>query len=158
MKTSKILSILSIATIAFLFCQTPAQAQAWKARHGMSAAQYQTEFTTNSQNGYRLTCVNGYTHNGQERYAAIWEKITGPAMATHHGMSAAQYQTKFNEYSQQGYRLTSVSGYGVGAAAKFAAIWEKKTGGAWAAKHNLTAAQYQTEFNNYKNQGTAPSM
>lgn len=157
MKTSNFFSILSFTAIVFLLCQTTAHAQAWKARHGLSSAQYQTEFTANSQNGFRLTCVNGYTHNGQERYTAIWEQIAGPAMATHHGMSAAQYQTKFNQYSQEGYRLTSISGYGVGSAAKFAAIWEKKSGGAWAAKHNLTAAQYQTEFNNYKNQGYRPT-
>lgn len=155
MKTSKVFPLLT-TMVVILLTQSAVQGQAWIARHGLTGAQYQTEFNTNGQNGFRLTCVNGYTHNGQERYAAIWEKITGPAMATHHGMTGAQYQTKFNEYKQQGYRLTHVSGYGVGSAAKFAAIWEKKSGGAWAARHNLTAAQYQTEFNNFKNQGYRP--
>jgi CubicO group peptidase (beta-lactamase class C family) len=148
-------SIFSFFILAITFCLTysTAQAQAWIARHGLNPAQYQTEYNTNKQNGYRLTCVNGYTHNGQERYTAVWEQIAGPQMATHHGMSGAQYQAKVDEYLQQGYRLTAVSGYGVGNAAKFAAIWEKKAGGLWAAKHNLTAAQYQTEVTNYKNQG-----
>lgn len=152
MNTFHFISMLALSALLILL-QSPIQAQAWKTKHGMSAAQYQAEFNTNSSSGYRLTCVNGYTVNGQERYTAIWEKISGPAMATHHGMSAAQYQTKFNQYKRQGYRLTSISGYGVGSAAKFAAIWEKKSGGAWSARHNLTAAQYQTEFNTHKNQG-----
>lgn len=150
-------SIVSFFSLAIACCLAySAQAQAWITRHGLSPAQYQTEYNTNKQNGYRLTCINGYTHNGNELYTAIWEQIAGPQMATHHGMSGAQYQAKVDEYLPQGYRLTAVSGYGVGAAAKFAAIWEKKSGGAWAAKHNLTAAQYQTEFNNYKNQGYRP--
>jgi CubicO group peptidase (beta-lactamase class C family) len=126
---------------------------AWIARHGLTPAQYQAEFNKNSQAGYRLTNVNGYTQNGQERYAAIWEKTQGPEMATHHGMTADQYQQRFNEYSRQGFRLTHISGYGVGNQARFAAIWEKKSGGEWAARHNLTASQYQTEFNNHQRQG-----
>jgi CubicO group peptidase (beta-lactamase class C family) len=133
--------------------QIQTQSSAWIARHGLTSTQYQTEFTKNSRDGYRLINVNGYTHNGQERYAAIWEKASGPELATHHGMTAEQYQQRFNEYSQQGFRLTHVSGYGVGNQAKFAAIWEKRSGGEWAARHNLTAAQYQTEFNNRKTQG-----
>jgi len=151
MKTKFVFSLFSIAlTLCMSYSTT--LAQAWIARHGLSPAQYQTEYNTNKQNGYRLTCVNGYTHNGQERYTAIWEQITGPLMATHHGMSGAQYQSKVDEYKTQGYRPTQVSGYGVGNEAKFAAIWEKIPG-LWAAKHNLTAAQYQTEYDNFKNQG-----
>jgi CubicO group peptidase (beta-lactamase class C family) len=161
------LFLILITTIAWLGIQFPTQAQirvqrqsiatnqppAWITRHGMTPAQYQAEFTKNSQNGYRLTCVNGYTHNGQERYIAIWEKASGPALVARHGLSAAQYQAAFNEFQKQGYRLTHVSGYGVGNAAKFAAIWEKKSGGAWAARHNLTAAQYQAAFNEHAKQG-----
>ncbi|MCM1982590.1 hypothetical protein [Lyngbya confervoides] len=47
----------------------------WQARHGMSAAQYQQTFDQLVGQGYRLTHVDGYTVNGQDRYAAIWWKI-----------------------------------------------------------------------------------
>jgi CubicO group peptidase (beta-lactamase class C family) len=130
-----------------------AHAQGWVARHGLSPASYQAEFDKQAKAGFRLIEVNGYTANGQERYAALWEKVVGPAMVAHHGMNAATYQTKFNEYTAAGYRLTHISGYGVGSEAKFAAIWEKRTGAQWVARHNLNAAQYQAAFDDYKKQG-----
>ena len=49
-------------------------AYAWQARHGLTGAQYQTEFDRLVAQGYRLIDINGYSVNGIERYAAIWEQ------------------------------------------------------------------------------------
>jgi len=125
----------------------------WAARHSMSAAEYQSEFNKYANQGYRLVLVNGYSVNNQDQYVAIWEKSPGSAWAARHGMSAAEYQSEFNKYVGQGYRLTHVSGYAVNNSDRYAAIWEKKAGPAWLAKHGMTSAQYQTEFNNLANQG-----
>lgn len=51
----------------------------WVARHGMTGAEYQRQFDQWVGQGYRLTDVSGYNVNGTVRYAAIWEKSTGPA-------------------------------------------------------------------------------
>jgi CubicO group peptidase (beta-lactamase class C family) len=121
---------------------------AWVARHGLTSAQYQQEFNTQAANGYRLVLVNGYTVNNQDRYVALWDKSPSGAWIARHGMSASQYQTEFNTHVAQGYRLTHVSGYTVNGNSQqtFAAIWEKKGGPAWVARHGLTAAEYQAEF------------
>jgi CubicO group peptidase (beta-lactamase class C family) len=131
-------------------------AQAWIARHGLSPSQYQTEFNTHTANGYRLTSVNGYTENGAEKYIALWEKVSGNAYVTKHSMTSSEYQAAFNTYTSQGYVPTLVSGYAVGGVAQFAAIWEKKSGVTWFAKHNLTAAQYQAVYDTYTSQGYRP--
>ncbi|MBC7872735.1 MAG: hypothetical protein H7Y01_01995, partial [Ferruginibacter sp.] len=123
------------------------------ARHAMTSAQYQTEFNNWTSKGYRVTSLCGYTRGGQELYAAIWNKTAGPAWAAKHGLTGAEYQASFNEMSNNGYRLICISGYGVGNQAKFSALWDKSGGGAWAAKHNMTAAQYQQAFDDYGKQG-----
>jgi hypothetical protein len=47
-----------------------------QARHGLTAAQYQQTFDQLRGQGFRLVQVSGYSiGGGQDRYAAIWEKI-----------------------------------------------------------------------------------
>jgi CubicO group peptidase (beta-lactamase class C family) len=140
-------SIKKIAAALLLLFITNTLFSQFVARHAMTPAQYQTEFDNWSSKGYRVTSLCGYTKGGQEFYAAIWNKVSGPAWAAKHGLSAAAYQTAFTEMSNNGYRLKTISGYGVGNQAKFAAVWDKSSGGAWTAKHNMTAAQYQQAFN-----------
>jgi CubicO group peptidase (beta-lactamase class C family) len=70
-----------------------------------------------------------------------------------HGMTSAGYQSEFNTHVGNGYRLTHVSGYDVAGSPRFAAIWEKKAGPAWIARHGLTSAQYQAEFNTHVGNG-----
>jgi cytochrome c biogenesis factor len=126
---------------------------AWVARHGMTSAQYQAEFNKYVAQGYRLAQVSGYSVNGQERYAAIWDKSATSAWAARHGMTSAQYQAEFNKYVAQGYRLAQVSGYSVNGQERYAAIWDKSATSAWAARHGMTSAQYQAEVDKYVAQG-----
>lgn len=119
---------------------------AWVARHGMTSSQYQSRFNQYVADGYRPVDVSGYQVGNQTRYAAIWEKRSGPAWVTHHGMTSSQYQAKFDQYVADGYRLVDVSGYRVGTQARYAAIWEKRSGPAWVARHGMTSSQYQTKF------------
>jgi len=126
---------------------------AWQARHGMTSADYQSTFNTLVGQGYRLRCVSGYEFNGQARYAALWDKSSGPAWEAHHGMTSAQYQTTFNQLVGKGYRLQFVSGYGVAGHDYYAACWDKSSGPAWEAHHGMNAASYQNTFNQLVNQG-----
>ncbi|MEJ8854522.1 papain-like cysteine protease family protein [Variovorax robiniae] len=123
------------------------------ARHGMTAAQYQTAFDQNASQGFRLRNVSGYKVGTTTRYTAIWDKVSGPAWTARHGLTAAQYQQAFDENAKQGYRLKMVNGYSVGTSPRFAALWDKSTGPAWTARHGLTSAQYQQTFDELKAQG-----
>ena len=126
-------------------------------RHGLTSAQYQQAFNNATAQGYRLVLVNGYTGlNNIDKYVAIWDKPTGAVApwVAKHGLTAAQYQIQFNNWTGQGYRLKHVSGYAISNTARYAAIFEKILNApAQIARHGLTSAQYQAEFNANTQQG-----
>ena len=124
----------------------------WIARHGLTSAAFQAEFNSTFQEGYRLRHVSGYTVSGdQVRYAAIWEKTKddSSAWSARIGLSFAESQKEFNLRLRQGFRLTDISGYGVGNEANYAGIWELKGGPAWSARIGLTVEEFQSEFDNF---------
>jgi CubicO group peptidase (beta-lactamase class C family) len=118
----------------------------WAARHGLTSVQYQQEFNTFAGAGFRLTAISGYVVGGQVRYAALWRKLGGPAWVARHGLSSAGYQKAFDAYAKQGFRLVYVDGYEVKGKDRYAAIWEKRAGPPWLARHGLTGSQYQSYF------------
>jgi hypothetical protein len=127
----------------------------WVARHHMTSTQYQQEFNTLVGQGYRLVHVSGYSVGGEALYAAIWEKPTASVpWIARHGLTSPQYQKVFDALAGQGYRPVQVSGYSVDGETLYAAIWEKRTPTIpWAARHGLTSAQYQQEFDKVESQG-----
>jgi hypothetical protein len=126
---------------------------AYEARHDLTSAQYQATFDQLTGQGYRLKVVSGYAVGNQARYAAIFERSSGPAFQARHGLTSAQYQATFDDLTGQGYRPVLVNGYTVGGQALFAAIFERSSGPAYEARHDLTAAQYQTTFDQLTGQG-----
>jgi hypothetical protein len=96
---------------------------AWIARHDMTSNAYQAEFDARVREGYRLRQVSGYAVGGQARYAAIFEKASGSAWVSYHGMTPAGYQAQFDKLVNDGFRLDWVTGYVVGATPLYAAIW-----------------------------------
>lgn len=148
-------SALIAAGIA-LFAALPASAAEWAARHGLTGAQYQKAFDDYGKKGFRLVSVSGYDSGGA-RYAALWRKQSGGAWAARHGLTPQQYQAAFDDLGKQGYRLTFVNGYAVGGKPYYAAIWEKKSGPAWSARHGLTAQQYQAAVDDMTKKGYALS-
>src|SRR6266542_1500470 len=98
----------------------------WEAHHRMTSDQYQATFKDLVSKGFRLRQVSGYGVGNQDLYAAIWEKSGGPTWEAHHRMTSDQYQGQFDQLVDQGYRLVWVSGYGVGTAAYYAALWQSE--------------------------------
>jgi DNA-binding winged helix-turn-helix (wHTH) protein len=98
--------------------------------------------------------VNGYGVAGQARYATIWEKCDSPAWEARHDLDTTTYQQTFDTLVGQGYRLVEVSGYEVSSGSTlYAAIWEKRVGPAWEARHGLDATTYQQTFDTLVGQG-----
>ncbi|HYF26764.1 MAG TPA: serine hydrolase [Baekduia sp.] len=128
------------------------QGPAWQARHGLSAAQYQTTFNTLTRQGYRPVVVNGNSVNGRAKFAAIFEK-SNVRFVARHGLTSSAYQAQFNSLTRRGYRLTHVSGYTENGAARYAAVFEQRGGPAWRAVHGQTSQQYQATFNRLAAQG-----
>lgn len=145
--------IVTWALASFVAFAAPTPTYPWEARHGLTADEYQTTFNDLVGQGYRLNYVSGYTVNNDPRYAAVWEKKESPEWTAKHGMTSDEYQTAFNNYGYDGYRLVLVNGYTVGGEDRYVAIWDKSTSGEWVARHRMTASDYQTAFDNYYQQG-----
>jgi hypothetical protein len=130
---------------------------AWQARDGLTAAQYQTTFDQLTGQGYHPVLVNGYATPPGPRFACIFQQGATGAWVARHGLTAAQYQAAFNQFTGEGYALDWVSGYFDGSQDLYAAIWRKIPGvPAWQARHGLTAAEYQAFFNGVTAQGYKP--
>jgi hypothetical protein len=87
------------------------------------------------------------------RFAAIFEEDDGTPWQARHGIDADTYQWTFDGLVEEGYRLTHICGYSEGAGARFNAIWQRRPGPAWEARHGLNAADYQVTFDSLAQQG-----
>lgn len=123
-----LMSNRSIFLLGLLFLTATTFAQPYVLRHNLTSAQYQTEVNkwTGAQYGYRISQVSGYSDNGTDKYAAIFEKKSGPTYVARHNLTPAQYQNEVNTLKAQGYRPVQVSGFPSGADAKYAAIFFKE--------------------------------
>jgi len=125
----------------------------WQARHGLTAADHQTQFNQLTNSGYRIVKITGYALGGGARFASIWNKQGGSDWRAHHGISDAEYQTAITTLSGQGFRPVDLSIFRSGGQVLFSAIWEQEQGLQWIARHGLTGAEYQTLFNDLSREG-----
>jgi len=121
----------------------------WVTRHGLTSANYQSEFDKWTEAGYRLTYVSGHQQQNvdggvEARYNAIWEKISGPDWYAHHDLTAAQYQAAVDAAEREGFQPTIVDAFNVANTVLFAVVFEKAQSN-WVARHGMTSDEYQTE-------------
>ena len=125
----------------------------WVARHNLSASAYQSEFNEWAGKGYRLINVDCYVLGGQVRYAAVWKKDGGPAVAAYHGVSANTHQSKFNELTSNGWVPVNVSSVHHKGNLYITAIYEKKNVGGFYHHFGMSASAYQSNFGKYDQMG-----
>ena len=129
----------------------------WETRSNLTEAQYQEYFNKLTPQGYMPTDVSVYNVNGKLVFSAIWEKRPTAVWIARHNLSATQYQELFNKLTPDGYMPMHVSAYtGSNGDLLFAAIWEKRPGIAWEARHSLTATEFQSYFDKLTPQGYVP--
>lgn len=123
------------------------------ARHNMSSSDYQTAFNTFSGNSkMRLADVSVYNRNGQETYAAIWDKKSSSGWSARHAMNENGYQAEVNTQKQAGFRPGRITASDINGHLVFACIFYKISA-AWEARHNMSSQQYQAEYNNWVGKG-----
>ena len=94
----------------------------------------------------------------------IWPAATRPAWyppnwaeVSHHAIPAGSYQTIFDRATKAGYRPVWLDGYEVNGQTFFNVIFRPAAGApAWAARHGMTASEYQSEFNTRTAAGYRP--
>jgi|SRR5579883_412419 len=98
----------------------------WHMRRDLTPGQYQQVFDEQVEKQFRLVHVVGYTIDGEERFAGIWEKSTGPVWYAHHALDANEYEKSNANLNKQGYRQVQISGYSVGGKLRYAGLWLKE--------------------------------
>ena len=111
----------------------------FQAYHGVTSGQHQSNFNHLSAQGYRLISLSVYGDPGDARYAAVWVQRSGPAWVAVHGVSAAGYQSFFDNQAAHGYVPVLVSATGTAADAIFAAVFEQGVTVPWFARHGMTS-------------------
>lgn len=93
-----------------------------------------------------------YEVGGQRRWAAIFVTDPHPAFHELHYMTSDDYNANFKKFYDQGFRPWSVDPEELGGGILYGAIW-RPLPGSWVARHGLTPAEYQTQFEQFTAQG-----
>merc|ERR1711962_1185620 len=94
--------------------------------------------------GWYLTSIDGYSFNGQPRYAAIWKRSSiDDTKTVVIGRDWSNYQQVFDSYVAAGWMLEKIDGDGVGG---YVSVWKPSSGIAWQSYHHMTEAQYLARF------------
>ena len=131
----------------------PNDGNAWAARHGMTAAQYQAEFDARTGQGFHLHQIETYLSGNEVRYASIFVKSATSARTAYHGLSKDQHQAKFNALTTDGWRPLNISVVSPNNNLCYAGLYEKRDVGAFFAKSFLTPSEYQSQFTSNTNAG-----
>lgn len=91
-------------------------------RHSMTTAQFQKEFDTNFENGYKPVRLSTFEVGGELQYAAIFEKMSAGVYARA-GLTEYNYQAEVDNNWGIGSTLKEVCGYNVNGKVYFSAMW-----------------------------------
>ena len=138
----------------------------WQARHGVPAGPanqggsfdyFNASFT--AQNLY-IRSVAIYGDSSNRYYIAVWHSNPGYVKwHVHSADPAPHYQTTFNAetqlpgYGLHGYRPAYVA---LSSDQTYCSVFKDDVVGEWVARHGMTSAQYQTEFNQQTASGFYP--
>jgi CubicO group peptidase (beta-lactamase class C family) len=138
----------------------------WLARHGMTSGPEANAGTFQNFNKIArdqkmsLRSVTIYGTANDHRYAAVWHANPGfVKWHVHPADTGASYQAAFDAETQlPGYQLAgyrpayaTLSGDQI-----YCSVFKDDVVGAWVARHGMTAAEYQTEFDKQKAAGFYP--
>ena len=151
----RVLSLAAVCLIALM--SPPVDAAAWIMRHGQTAADYQDMYDNQLPAGYRPISVNANGTTANPRFTTVWINDGVPASnwAARHDLTEAQYQAEVNALDLAGFRVIAVDTYGTYPNEQYVAAFvnDGTPDADWAARHRMTAAGLQTEYDNLEAAG-----
>jgi murein DD-endopeptidase MepM/ murein hydrolase activator NlpD len=104
------------------------------------------------QKGFRVEDHFEWSNDGKRHHAGIFVKDGVTDFYELHGLSAAGFQSKFDDYFKQGYQLVDVNTAEIGGQRSYGGIWMKRPG-AFMAYVDMSADDYQSIFWTLHQQG-----
>ena len=107
---------------------------------------YQAKFDEMKAQGYRPAVIEGYQIGTTAYFDLVFRK-DGIASIAFHGLTAAQYQAKFNEVCTPytGFDLSNVTNYAYNGQLYYAGVFTKTNNPNYKAHHNQTEASFNTQ-------------
>ena len=132
----------------------------WSAHHGLNATQFKAVNDSAMNSGLRPHSVTIYGDAGSRLYAGVWWPNTDwVKWMVNQGDPVGSYQHTFDLCTQlPGYTLNAwrPAYVAVSEDQTYCSVYSDDVVDSWYARHGLTAAQYQTEFDNQKKAGRYP--
>ncbi len=122
------------------------------AYHGRSADEHQRLFEQWSSEGFCARNVSVVSIDGQRRYTALYEKGC-PGVRLKSALTPAEYQEEYESNRDGGLHLAYVDAYVHQGRVFYSALWSRAGGGAIVARHGLTGAQYQEQWEDARRAG-----
>ncbi|HEV7782289.1 MAG TPA: serine hydrolase [Chitinophagaceae bacterium] len=122
-------------------------------KHDMTKESYQTEYDDwVKKKGYRLQQLDNYLDAGKLKFAAIFIKKPGQAIAqpAYHAQTPEQHQTLLEKYTKEGYVPVNVSVVSIGGKRYYSAFYEKRNVGGSLLKSFLSQQEYQDKYDEMK--------
>jgi CubicO group peptidase (beta-lactamase class C family) len=121
-----------------------ASTDAYQGIHNASSAQYQSFVDSQISAGFRPEGVDGYpvgtVPGASPFYISVWDNASTLPWVARHGLTSSEYQSEFDNWGGQGYRVYSVSAYQINGTPFFAALWVKDGLPDWFGRHNWLPA------------------
>lgn len=124
------------------------------AKHDISPAELLQMTGTAREQGLMLTSVDVYGTADTPRYVAVWS--ANPGRVRWHvrtDLSPEDHNSEFKSQVAKGYRPTAIA---VSATGHYTTVWRNDKPGSWHAYIGMTAAGYQSRFNELKAKGFYP--
>ncbi len=128
----------------------------WREWHGIGSARLQQLFDELSPRGFVPTQIKGYAVNGQTYYAAIWRREQGVRWESRHGQSRDEFQANLESLRSSGFVPVALSVHDENGQTRFSGIWHQRSGVTWELRYDLTAQDYQRQFDRLTPRGYVP--
>jgi hypothetical protein len=146
-------SYLSNGSVRYAALFTRKSGSSWVTYHGKTDSEHQSLFNTYTASGYRLVNASVVSVGGVRYTTALYDKDSVGGWVAKSAIPASQYQTEFDAQNAAGRYLKYLNPYVHSGSVYYSAIWDSKSYGSWAARHDRTSAQYQSEYDYWTGSG-----
>jgi len=140
-----------ISVSGYLDFGVPKYAATWLASpdayagiHGATSDQYQAFVDAQISAGLRPEVTDGYpvgaVPGASAVYISLWDNANTLPWYARHGLTSSEYQSEFDTWGAQGFRVYSLSAYQINGTAYFAALWVQDGLPDWFGRHNWLPA------------------
>ncbi len=121
----------------------------WVAYHGKSANEHQALFDTLTATGFRPINNSVVAPGGQRSYTSFYEKKFVGSFIAKSFLTSSEYQDAYDANKAAGRQLVYLNAYEYSGGVRYTAIWHSAVAGVPAARHGLTGAEYQDQWEHW---------